>query len=241
MSGLKVAASFGRTPNTLGFCGPQALDEQKALREYLYYGKDIARAKKVMSKFEGAYSYYLLIAKKNNIRDPFDERVVNAYWIGNNLLEKVNTEDLKKMVLRRFTKPGLLSKEEALKRIEKIPNSAKPHHSFHVFIMGTVTGKIDLNTIKLKDICRVGWGRVAKLNVRGSKSKVIIKYQPVIRDKKIKLGKYKLKELDWDKKAVPELKIGDRVAFHWNTLTKVLTKEEMKNLKKYTQNTLNSL
>jgi hypothetical protein len=162
MSGLKIAASFGVTPNKLGFCGPQVSKEQKAIREYLYHSKNAAKVRKVMKQFEGAYSYYLLIAQKNKIRDPFDEKVVSAYWIGNDMLEKVGAADLKKMVLARFVRPGLLNKKEALKRIEKIPDNAKPHHSFHVFILGTVTGKIDLNTVKLKDICRVGWGKIKK-------------------------------------------------------------------------------
>jgi hypothetical protein len=239
MDGLRVAAGFGVTPNKLGFCGPQVTMEQKALREYLYYGKNAAKARNALKKFEGAYNYYLLIAKKNKIKDPFDEKVVSAYWIGNELLEKVDAEDLKKMVLTKFTQPGLLSKKEALRRIDNIPSSAKPHHSFHVFILGTVTGKIDLNTVKLKDICRVGWGKIKK--IENKKSKITISYRTAVRDKKIRLGKHKIKELDWDKKIIPELKMGDRVAFHWNTPVRILTKEDVKNLKKYTQNTLNSL
>lgn len=239
MDGLRIAASFGITPNKLGFCGPQVSEGQKTLRKYLYYGKNSAKTRKVMKQFEGAYSYYVLIAKKNKIKDPFHEKVVSAYWVGNELLEKVDTRDLKKMVLTKFTQPGLLNKEEALRRVDRIPENAKPHHSFHVFILGTVTGKIDLDTIKLKDICRPGWGQVMELKIKNSKSKVIVKYQPIV--KGYKLGKEKTKEIDWDKKVISRLKAGDWVAFHWNTLAKVLTKEEVKNLKKYTQNTLNSL
>ncbi|HLN18798.1 MAG TPA: DUF6390 family protein [Patescibacteria group bacterium] len=237
MGGLRIAASFGITPNRLGFCGPQELEEQKILRNYLYLGKNPAKARKIMSRFEGAYSYYLLIARKNKIKDPFDERVVSAYWIGNELLEKVDASDLKKMVLSRFTKSGLLKKDEAMRRIDLIPKNAKPHHSFHVFILGTVTGKIDLNTIKLKDICRPGWGRIKKVDYK--KSEVSVEYQPVTN--LYKLGGIRIKKVDWDKKVIPELKVGEWVAFHWNTIAKRLTKEEVRNIKKYTQITLISL
>lgn len=237
MDGLRIAASFGLMPNKLGFCGPQASEEQKALREYLYFGKNPKKARKIMSRFEGAYSYYLLIARKNKIRNPFDEKVVSAYWIGNELLEKVDASDLKKMILSRFTKPGLLDKGEALRRIEKIPQNAKPHHSFHVFILGTVTGKIDLNTVKLKDICRPGWGKIKRIDDK--KSEVSVEYQPVTNA--YRLGRIKKRKVDWDRKILPELKAGDQVAFHWNMIAKLLSKEEVKNIKKYTQVTLDSL
>ena len=39
--------------------------------------------------FEGAYPYLELIASENGIADPLDARVVEAYWLGNDLLEHV--------------------------------------------------------------------------------------------------------------------------------------------------------
>ena len=39
--------------------------------------------------FEGAWPYLQLIAAANRIDDPLDPRVVDAYWVGNGLLDKV--------------------------------------------------------------------------------------------------------------------------------------------------------
>lgn len=239
MDGLRLATSFGLAPNRLGYCGTQISKKQKILREFVYTGKKEQETRKIISGFEGAYNYYCLIARKNGIKDPLNKKVVEAYWIGNKLLEKVSGEDIKKMILKRFAVPGLLDRAEAEERIKKISSKAKPHHSFHVFILGTVTGKIDLNTTKLKDVCRVGWGKVLELENRGSKPKAIVAYKPIV--KGYKFGKEKKIEIRWDKKIIPELKIGDWVAFHWREVSMVLTGENIKNLEKYTLNSLKQL
>ena len=79
MSGLKLAALYSWKPHQMGFCGPK--DDGTLLR-YLK-GKNVSEKKvrKILESFEGAYPYYQRIAKSNNIKDPFDERVVRAYWI----------------------------------------------------------------------------------------------------------------------------------------------------------------
>lgn len=189
-----------------------------------------------MEKFQGAYSYYELIAKSNKIKDPLDEKVIKAYWIGNDLLEKVKTEDLRKMIARDFSKPGLLSKKAALKKAKEIPEGSKPHHSFHALVIGSVTGRIKLRG-KLIDLCRISWGKVMKTK----KEKIIVRYQPLVAGKEIKLGKPVKKEIFWDKNLIPNIKIGDWVSFHWNHLAQRLSKKEVKNLNKYTNLTLKLL
>lgn len=106
-------------------------------------------------------------------------------------------------------------------------------HIYHVLIVGSVTGRIKLKG-KLKDLCRVSWGKVVELKAK--KLKVI--YQPLV---KIRLGKLIKKEIDWNKDLVPDVKIGDWVSFHWNQAVEVLSKEDIKNLEKYTKLTLKNL
>lgn len=241
-SGLSIAAAYGLVPNKLGYCGPQEKKKRERLLDFLRGNISDSEITPIMKQFEGAYCYYRLIARKNNIKNPFDKKVVEAYWIGNSLLEKIKTEDLREMVIRNFTKPGLLSLKVAKERARLIPEGSKPHHSFHVLAFGTITGRIDLDTIRLKDICRVGWGRVTGFRKKSSDPKAVIKYKPlIVRNERVKLGKAVKKELNWNKDVAPGVRIGDQVSFHWETLVQVLTKREGDNLKKYTQNTLKSL
>src|SRR4030042_3492390 len=162
-SGLKIAAYYSLPSFSLGFCGPQDKTSRKTLYNFAV-GKPVSEnsVREIFKKFEAAYSYYKLIAVKNNISDPLDKQVVKAFWVGNSLLEKATGNDLKKMVLTEFTKPGLLSQEEARGKVNKIPLAAKPHHSFHALFLGSVTKRVSLEGVML-DLCRIGWGRVKKV------------------------------------------------------------------------------
>lgn len=202
MFGLRLAALYGIKPFLMGFCGPQGKTDKAILLKFLK-NKKVPEKKviKILEQFEGAYPYYKIIAEANKIKNPFDERVVRAYWVGNKLLEKAG--------------------------------GIKSHHSYHVLLVGSVTGRIVLKG-KLLDLCRVGWGKVVK------NSKLVVEYQPLIGKKKLKLGKPIKKEIDWDKDLLPKVKIGDWVSFHWNQAVEVLIKEGRKNLEKYTKLTLES-
>jgi len=239
MSGPKIAALYGLIPNELGFCGPR----QEILKKFIAGKLGILDVVPVLEKFEAAYPYYELIANKNKIKTgPFNKKVVEAYWIGNELLDKVTVKDLRRLIIDKFTKPGLLSKKEADLKAKLIPENSKPHHSFHVLIMGSVTGRVDFTgNTKLKDICRISWGKVKKLKIKSKKPKIVVIYNPLFGKKILELGKPTEKEINWDKQILPEIKEGDWVSFHWNHAIQILKENDILNLYKYTQNTLESL
>ncbi len=120
IAGLKIAARFGFRPHYLGLCGPKQARQQKLLQKFLQGEVSTRKMEAVFRKFLGAYSYYKVIARSNKIKNPFDKRVVSAYWIGNELLDKVKTEDLRKMIAREFVGPDLLPKEIALKKAGEV-------------------------------------------------------------------------------------------------------------------------
>lgn len=237
MSGVRIAALYGIYPFQLGFCGPKEKSAKKVLLNYLL-GKKMSEKgiRNILKQFKGAFPYYKLIAENNGIEDPFDKKVVSAYWIGNRLLEIVPADSLREMIVKEFTGPGLLSKKTAGKKAREIPSTSKPHHTFHVLVIGSVTGVINLEG-KLIDLCRIGWGEVIK---KKNRDKVVIKYQPI---KKLKnkyfLGDFVEKTIFYDKGLMPKVKIGDNISVHWNHLVQILDKKELVNLKKYTNFTLN--
>lgn len=234
MSGPKIAALYGLIPNKLGFCGPR----QKKLREFIRGKLGIPEIIPVLKQFEAAYPYYQLIAKKNKIKEPLNKRVVEAYWIGNELLDKIKTDDLRKLIVKTFSGPGLLSKKQAEKKAAKIPEDSKPHHSFHVLILGSITGRVNFeNNTKLKDICRISWGRVNDVK----KDKIIVNYNPLIGKEVLKFGQPVKKELIWDKEILPEVQIGDWVSFHWKYAIQKLNERDILNLFDYTNDTLTAL
>jgi len=234
MSGPKIAALYGLVPNQLGLCGPQ----QELLKKFIIGKLSIPEIIPVLEKFEAAYAYYELIAHKNKIKSPFNKKVVEAYWLGNELLDKFRADDLRKFVLEKFCRPGLLSKKEAAIRAVLIPENSKPHHSFHVLVLGSITGSVDFTgKTELKDACRIGWGRATQLK----KNKIVVSYAPLAGKKNIVFGKLVKKTINWDKEILPEIEVGDWVSFHWKHAIQKLNEENIINLYKYTQNTLDSL
>lgn len=244
MQGLKTALLYGFYPCQLGLCGPKENSLKELFLNYLS-GQEISESKirKILKSFKSAFAYYKLIAQCNKISNPFDERVVRAYWLGNKLLENVPLDALRRMIVREFSKPGLLSKKVAEKRAKEIPLNSKPHHSFHVLVLGAVSSGVVLEG-KMLDLCRIGWGRVVEIKEREKDfdNKVVIKYQPLYKKRKrYFLGKEVQRVVSWDKIFLPRLKKGDIVSTHWNHIAQSIKKPELSNLKKYTQITINSL
>ena len=236
-SGLKLAIRYALPPCRLGFCGPHDDPNRQTLYKFVS-GENVSPSKVrgVLERFEAMHPYLSLIASCNRISDSFDERVVRALWVGNKLLEAVNADDLKELILTDFVKPALLSKEEAKKRASMVVEGMVPHHSFHVFVLGSITGRVNLGGA-LKELCRIGWGEV--IEVRDSKLKV--KSKLLIMDGKMRLGKEVEREMKWDASLAPGIAEGDWVSFHWGRICDRLDKDEASSLEHYTLRTFNAL
>lgn len=236
MDGLKVAAFYSLPSFALGFCGPQDKRSRKTLSDFAS-GRTVLKksVREIFEKFEAAYPYYKLIANNNDISDPLDERVVRAFWLGNDLLEKVNVSDIKNLILTDFCRPGLLTKTKAKEKSTKVPKGALPHHSFHVLVLGAITARVELKGTMF-DLCRVGWGKVRKLRIRNSELRV--SYKPLVLGGKMRLGDEVEKNIGRNKKMVPKVKVGDWVSFHWGQACEVLDDKSVENLEHYTKNTI---
>src|SRR5207237_641962 len=88
-------------PNRLRYCGG---DDNRTLFDYGMEGASDGGLPPLLRKFSGAVPYLKLIARANGLADPFDARVVEAYWIGNELLEGVEVRQLYDALLERFGK-----------------------------------------------------------------------------------------------------------------------------------------
>jgi len=190
----------------------------------------------LLGDFAVMYPYLKLIADENEIADPFSEEVVEAYWIGNELLEKVK--------LKKFW-DHLMEKQELKKRfkkkdlkwiIGKVPIGAKVHHSFHVFNVWNRTGhEAKPHTVETMDNCRISWGKV----IDKKKNMIKAKTQEVVYKKgKLSLKEGVIKDVSWrlgDKSFVKGLKKGDLITIHWGWVCEKVNKKQIENLEKYTK------
>ena len=162
----KGALLFGRyafPPNQLGYCGPP---DHQALLDHVAAGAPDRGLVELEKRFEGAYPYLLLIAHANGITDPFDERVVDAYWVGNDLLNKVGPGAFRDSLHERFAPRMTAGSFHWLET--KMESGARPHHNFHVFDVyvrgGLMRDERATIALDLMDSCRVSWGRVTALD-----------------------------------------------------------------------------
>jgi hydrogenase maturation factor len=222
MLGLKIAALYSFPAQRFGLCG---MSREKANLFEMLIENRIGNLREILETFQGAFLYYSLIAKENKIKDPFDKMVVRAYWIGNFFLEKVRVSKLKAMVDNKFKKPKLA-------RI--LPENSICHHSFHVLVAGPIQKDLIL-TEGMKDLCKISWGKVLKIeDNKLAMANLIVEYQPILKEKKWFLAKPTKRKIFYHKKFLPRVKIGDFVSFHWDFAIEKLSKKDLENLEKYT-------
>jgi hydrogenase maturation factor len=64
---------------------------------------------------------------------------------------------------------------------------------------------------------------------------LIVEYQPLLKERKWFLGKPIKRRIFWFKSILPKLKVGDFVSFHWDLVLEKLSETDLRNLKKYTE------
>ncbi len=235
--GIKLAARFVYTPNSLGNCGPQ--NSYQKILSYLSGESPVDETKEALMKFQGLPHYLNFIAGKAG-KDMFDPEVVEAYIIGNDLLKSFNHSDMKDLIEYLGTKG--LPDTIKIPRLNNLPEGMVPHHNFHVLYIGigSIAGKVEA-TLKNTDLCRVSVGRVVDVN---SLEEMIVSVKPLVNDNGIlKIGDYEEpKTAVYSKEFLPEPpRIGDYVALHWGRAFKKLSEEQAENIEKYTNKILEAL
>ena len=158
-SGAVLFARYAYGPNRLGYCGP---DEVAELFGQGTTGRDDRALRELARGFEGAWPYLELIAAANGRADPLDRDVVEAYWLGNELLDRVAPERFAASLATRF-RPRL--RADGWRWLgDKPGRGAAPVHAFHVLDVFPRTGLLRSGAIdralEVIDSCRIRWGRV---------------------------------------------------------------------------------
>lgn len=210
--GILTCARYSFAPNSYHYCGP---DKSLDLGGYIGSGVADRGLGQILNRFETMYPYLKLIAGENNIHDPFDARVVEAYWIGNRLLAAVGTRPK----MDHFIHPLGLGKKLPRKIIGKITSELcrmLPTHTDYVLGIFIRTGHHTApQTLSTMDQCRISWGEVIGLTDRDDHgvAQVTVKVRPLrIRQDKLVLGQAEKRNY---RNPWLLLKPGDLVTLHW--------------------------
>jgi Family of unknown function (DUF6390) len=219
-AGALLFARYAYPPNALGLCGA---DSPGTLLEYGDAGESDGGLAELARTFEGAWPYLTLIAEANRIEDPLDPRVVEAYWVGNDLLPRVPPAMLARHVRERFR--GRLG--SAAERIPTIVAAgAVPHHCFHVFALypwlGLLRSGVVDEPLRVLDQCRTTPALV--LGVDGESADVLA--EPLLWDEgRLWLGAPEPRGVRWRDggRAFARPRAGELVSLHWDFVCDVLT------------------
>jgi hypothetical protein len=212
--GPLLFARYAYPPNALGLCGA---DQPRTLLEYGDARVSDPGLAELARSFDGAWPYLTLIAHANRIEDPLDARVVEAYWVGNGLLDNVRAEDLARHVHDRF-RNRIRRAEENVYGV--VAGGAVPHHCFHVFAvypwLGLLRSGIVEQPLHVLDQCRTTPAQVLSRDGDGALS---VLARPLLwQDGALVLGEPAPRGVRWRSDGfafVDEPQPGDHVSLHW--------------------------
>jgi hypothetical protein len=226
-SGLLDFIRYAFMPNHLGYCGG---DQQEVLFEHAAAGQSDQRLAPMLARFTGALPYLKTVAAANGLADPFDARVVEAYWLGNELLERVEAAALYRSLDERFGRQ--LTGPARQQVLRKPPQGARPHHLFHVL---DVYRHLEHEGIAMATMesCRISWGQVT--SVEGAE--LVVRRQPLVLDgTELTLGEpveaRVLRSIS-ERSFVDEVAVGDWVSIHWGWTCEVLDQRKLANLRRW--------
>lgn len=84
-------------------------------------GRDLARLRELAGQFEGAFPYLRLIALGNDIADPLDAAVVEAYWLGSGLADRVGPAAFGRSLQERFRWGRILERDAEALVVSAVP------------------------------------------------------------------------------------------------------------------------
>jgi hypothetical protein len=237
VDGPQMFVRYAYPPNSLGYCGPADSD---ALLHYGTAGVTDPGLTQLARGFAGAWPYLELIAAGSHIADPLDHRVVEAYWVGNRLLETIGVTSIGNAMEDRFR---FRTGRQFPNLIDGVEAGGVPHHNFHVFEVSPWLGLMrddrkSAVAVSQLDRCRIRWGTV--VSVRGDEA--VVRYRPLrwngiaieLADPCLETARVSVDGSGF----LTDLAEGDVVSLHWEWVCDRLTPAQLQQLRYYTKHHL---
>ncbi|MCI4325054.1 MAG: DUF6390 family protein [Thermoplasmata archaeon] len=231
MDGVPLAARFSIATNRLHYCGPAQAEPH--LYRAIVEDRGDDEARRALEGFEALMPYLQAIGAKHGL-DPFDRRVVEAYWIGNELLDAFGPADFPPL-LEALHRRGL-PRSVTERLLRHLPSRPIPHHLFHVAFVGVgaVTGHVPTTLANL-EACRPAWA-----TVRERRTETLRVVRPTLRieDGRLAWGPDAEEEPPYDPRVVPDADPGRSVVVHWGWPALTLDPQQLGNLRAFTNRSM---
>jgi hypothetical protein len=239
ISGPRLFARYAYPPNELGYCGPS---DSGALMESATQADGASVLCQLATQFEGAWPYLELIAGSNHIADPLDRRVVEAYWVGNDLTRRVPAMSLAASLDGRFARRTARNFDPL---VAAAFTGGVVQHSFHVFAvypwLGMLRAGKEGAPLVILDRCRIRWGRVLELH----EDFLTVSSRPLrFEGSRLILGDEALEVVRRARDGVgfvEDVSPGDMVSLHWDWACDRLSDESLRWLQRCTRANLDAV
>ncbi|HEX6287103.1 MAG TPA: DUF6390 family protein [Acidimicrobiia bacterium] len=221
ISGPELFFRYAQPPNRLGYCGPNRGSEiaVAASGDSLPFEEAVALA----LAFDGAWPYLELIASLTG-HDPLSRQVVEAYWMGTELLDGIDLHHWGHSISDRFkTRAG--SRWPAV--LEALNRGGSPTHAFHVFCVypwvGLLRSGFSAPAVEVLDRCRIAVGEV----MTADGELAVVRRRPLIwEDDSLRPGAPIAEPF----RATSVVHPGDVVSLHWDYICQRLDPRQKRRL-----------
>lgn len=211
-------ARYAYPPNELGYCGPEGA------RAMLAPGA-VADIERRARQFDGAWVYLEFLAEQLGTDDPLADEVVEAYWIGSDLVDRGPTQALLERLEARFVGQAGGTWRDSIHR-------ARAHHSYQVFEVYPWAAMLRAGlppgpAVSVVDRCRIRTGTVTALD--GEWLTVTSRVLGWTGDRLLP-GAPEAERVRWSVDGLSLLdppSVGDVVALHWDWVCDVLTADQI--------------
>lgn len=207
--GVEFFARYAYAPNHLGYCGPPEAEVLRSGSE-----TEIRAAAK---RFSGAWPYLQVLSRMTGIDDPMDHRIVESYWLGGGIGARLDPREFGTELLAVI---GPQAGHYWAHLTPELLAESAGNHVFHVFGVYPWTRLLgmgmDEHPLHVLDSCRINWGTV--LSVDGVEADVWCR-NLVLRGRTLVLAAPAQRRVQiWvdGYAAVPDVRVGDQVAIHWD-------------------------
>jgi len=213
-SGALQFARYAYPPNELGYCGPEGA-------QAMLVPDAVTDIERRARQFEGAWVYLEFLAEVIGTDDPLADQVVEAYWIGGDVLDEIDPAELVEHLEKRFVGQVGGTWRESAER-------ALAHHSYQVFEVYPWAAMLRAGlpsgpAVSVLDRCRIRSGEVVEVEgewvtVR-SRVLVWVGGRLVPAEPALERARWSLDGLA----LMTAPAVGDVVALHWDWVCDVLT------------------
>ena len=211
--GAALFARYAFPPNELGYCGPTEQGWEHAL-DRTRFAQERAR---VVRQFDGAWPYLELIGGYHGL-DPLDARVVEAYWVGNPLIDGLDMLIWGNALDERFRSRAGTRWSAMESGIAK----GRPTHAYHVFCVYPWVGLLRSghtdHALRVMDRCRIRWGTVEAIEA----DHVIVSSRPLRWDGSSLHLDEPVIEMVRIRGETPGLRLGCTLSLHWDYVCDVI-------------------